>query len=150
MDNESLVRITKAGWLREYRMERFIYKYLIRNRVPLFGNVCPYIKNPHVNAVIKDFKRVGTGGVGLVWGCFLCNNAASGFMQYIPGLVPKVPFSGTCRTNNVPGDVNKIIIIPKLIANGIPTMIGCNDEVLQLGSGKTLKRRVLRVVSNKS
>lgn len=150
MNNESLVRITRAGWLKEYRAERFIYKYLIRNRVPLFGNLCPYIKNPHVNAILKDFQRVGQGGVGLVWGCSLCTGAAGAFMSYIPGLVPKTPFTGTCRTNNVIGDVNKLIIIPKLLDGRVPVMVGCNDEVLQLGTGKTLKRRVLRVVSNKS
>lgn len=147
MATESALRKTAALWYKRFRSERFIYKYLIRKKVPLFGNVCPYMRQANTKIMLKDFKKVGAGGVGLVWGCALCQSGSSSFTKLIPGTMPTQPFNGVCRMNQTRGDANKLIIVPWVEENKTPCILMCMDEVLNDGSDKILRRNNLYVIS---
>lgn len=146
MATESALRKTAALWFKRFRSEGFIYRYLIRKKVPLFGNVCPYMKQSGTKVILKDFKKIGAGGVGLVWGCQLCQSGNSAFTKVIPGKTPVHSFTGVCRMNSARGDANKLIIVPLVEEGKTPHTLTSVDETLNDGSDKVLRRNNLYVI----
>lgn len=147
MATESALRKTAALWFKRFRSERFIYRYLIRKKVPLFGNVCSYMKQANTKVILKDFKKVGAGGIGLVWGCALCQSGSSSLAKLLPGKTPTQSFNGVCRMDQARGDANKLIIVPWVEEDKIPLVLMCKDEILNDGSNKVLRRKNLYVIS---
>lgn len=119
-EKRRLVRVEYASWLQDQKIEKFIINFLTRRGISYKVNQCPYNKENGTVFALKDFRKIGCGGVGLVWGCSLCRNYSSAIELAQSSMDKKkkwdkLPrFTGTCRIEDKSGDVDKLIIIPRV------------------------------------
>src|SRR5258706_7338210 len=71
-ENNSLIRIKLAEWTRTFRREKFMMRHLITQGISIRTVMCPAMLANGTMCILKRFKKIAGGGVGLVWGCGRC------------------------------------------------------------------------------
>lgn len=138
-------RIVTASWERDLRRQKFIESFLARRGVSITQNSCPIVLLNGVRCILKEFRRIGSGGVGLIWGCDHCSGGVSAFAnlnaeQLKTRNLP--PFSGACKNSLVTGDVNKLIVLPSCQIRPSQVL----TRVYHLESKKVIERRSFQIV----
>lgn len=140
------IRLALAKWNRDLRRSKFIENLLVKKGISINENRCFTLQTHGVSCIIKEFKRIGPGGVALAWGCDACRGGSSAFLKITINLLCKLPsFMGTCRNNLLPGEVNKLIVLPSVPLGIVPKVIQCSNEYLDTGKG-IVERTVFNIV----
>ncbi len=143
-ENNSLIRIKLAEWTRTFRREKFIMGHLIKQGISIRKVMCPAMLANGTMCILKRFKKIAGGGVGLVWGCGRCRGGPS-IIEELRNNSTSKTFGGQCRVENYSGDVNKLIILPEYVKNFPPRISQSRSEFLQ-AKGKMLERTVFDIV----
>ena len=141
-------RIIEAGWRRSERKTKFIQNFLRKRGISINKNSCMGPLTDGIRSVLKNFKRIAGGGVGVVWGCDQCvagsvmiGKITSG--QLVTGKFP--PFGGHCRNSMKQGDANTLIILP-YIKNLSPRIINTTVDTIATKKG-LVERRIFNVLA---
>ena len=146
-------RILLAQWNRDKRRKKFIEKLLVKKGVSVIQNTCDIVNFHGVSCILKDFKRLGGGGVGQVWGCDGCAGGMQAFGKVTTTMLLRnelPPFPGTCRHASQMGDTNKLVILPTFTLTIAPKRLFVASESLEYdlrsGGKVMLERTVFQIV----
>ena len=119
-------RMNNAQLIAQERSIQFIKRFLMRRGIDVSRFACTSISvNRKVRCILKDFKRIGSGGVGIVRSCSNCRGTEGTYDL-------TKPFQGTCRNNTGYGDANKMLIIPKIPRDITPEIVNITVEAFTL------------------
>lgn len=142
-------RIALANWERDVNRRKFIENLLIKQGVPVSQNTCPSLMEHGVRCILKDFKRMGSGGVGLVWACVLCRSGEETIENMSGQAISQGklgPFNGSCRYAITSGDANKLVILPSYTNKLTPRALRTDVQGLETSKG-IMERVAFRVLT---
>ena len=129
-------RMDNAQLQAQERSVQFIKRFLRRRGIDAGKFSCTsLLVNRKVRCILKDFKHVGSGGVGVVRSCSNCRGNESTYDL-------SKPFPGTCRNNALWGDANKLLIIPQVPRGVTPEIVTISTEALALPDLIPLVKRI--------